>query len=380
SRRLKNLLLEKGEAISDAELEILRYILERDYESGTVLRHSLFRGHEGWTIQFKTPALSEGYSDAFAGSGESAAALLVHKLIATPKRSLVLLDEPETSLHPRAQRRLLEFMAHYAMEKSLQIVMATHSIYLADKELPQSAIRVLEPTSNGHIHISTSHSANEALHEIDTATFGKILIVEDERAKHIVLSALKSASTMAANEIQVVVRDGGTSRIFRDIQAYANAGRDNIFVMFDGDHRPNSELPSDAALPQGKRELNKLIREFTKGPNKSGPGLDFVNEGDQTRFVKFFRSNIRFLPGATPENLVWNEDAALRLLNQFEIDLLPMSIRDEPDGKERIKLLAAQVGGFSDEATFQFLVAQFLSRTSTEHQELDETLRYIRQA
>ncbi len=380
SRRLRNKLQAEGTAISHDELSILRYILERDYASGTVLQHSLFRGHEGWTILFKTPALSGGYSDAFAGSGESAAALLVHKLLATPDNSLVLLDEPETSLHPRAQRRLLEFIAHYAMKKSLQIVMATHSIYLADKELPQSAIRVLEPTATGNIHISTTHSANEALHEIDTAAFGKAIIVEDERAKHIVLSALKSASTTAAIDIQVVIRDGGTSRIFRDIQAYANAARDNVFVVFDGDHRPACEVPSDAALPQGRHELNKLISKLTKGPNKNGPDLDFVDVGDQTRFIKFFRSRIHFLPGTTPERLVWDDDAAVCLLNQFKIDGLPADIHQEVDGKQQIKMLAERVCGFSDEAVFQFLVAQFLVKESDERKELEGTLRSIRDA
>jgi hypothetical protein len=92
SRRLRNKLRVEGTPIAEVELNILRYILERDYVSGTVLQHSLFRGHEGWTILFKTPALSGGYSDAFAGSGESAAALLVHNLMATPDNSLVLLE------------------------------------------------------------------------------------------------------------------------------------------------------------------------------------------------------------------------------------------------------------------------------------------------
>jgi hypothetical protein len=73
SRLLKKEIEKKGVALTKDELEVLKYILERDYISGRVLKHSLFHGHEGWTILFETNHFN-GYSDAFAGSGESAAA------------------------------------------------------------------------------------------------------------------------------------------------------------------------------------------------------------------------------------------------------------------------------------------------------------------
>jgi len=131
SRLLKKEIEKEGVAVAltSQELEVLKYILERDYVSAKVLKHSLFHGHEGWTILFETKHFNGCYSDAFAGSGESSAALLVHNILKAPAKSLILLDEPETSLHPRAQQRMLEFIAHQAVRKSLQVVMATHSIY-----------------------------------------------------------------------------------------------------------------------------------------------------------------------------------------------------------------------------------------------------------
>jgi predicted ATPase len=236
SGRLRKAIEEKGIALTTEELEVLKYILERDYVSGKVLKHSLFHGHEGWTILFETNQFN-GYSDAFAGSGESAAALLVHNILQAPEKSLMLLDEPETSLHPRAQQRMLEFIAHQAVRKSLQVVMATHSIYLA-KNLPQKAIRVLVREPDGSVTVRTDLSADEALHEIGTLPPGKTILVEDERAKHIVVSALKLVSSHALSEFKVLVREGGTSRIYRDIQAYANSDRKDVFVLFDGDNKP----------------------------------------------------------------------------------------------------------------------------------------------
>ncbi|NQV26042.1 MAG: AAA family ATPase [Rhodopirellula sp.] len=380
SKRLKNELEKDGTPLSTEELSILSYILERKYQSGTVLRHKLFHGHEGWTIVFRTPTVSGGYSDAFAGSGESAAALLVHNLISTPKGSLVLLDEPETSLHPRAQQRLLQFIAHYAVRKSLQIVMATHSIYLADKALPQAAIRVLESAKDDFIHVSTSMSASEAFHEIGSMESEKTLIVEDVRAKRIVLSTLKSVSPNSLKDIRVVVRDGGASRILRDIQAHATAGRSSIFVMFDGDYRPAIEVPDEDALPQGRHALDQLIKDLIKGPNKNGQYLDFVDAADRTRFISFFRTNVRFLPSTTPERLIWSDTAATNLLESFDAGDLPESIRVESDGKKQITALAELVAGMDADGVFQFLLAQFLRSESEERKQLEQTLRHVREA
>jgi len=269
SKPLKKEIERNGIPLIGDELEVLKYILERDYISGKFLKHSLFHGHEGWTILFQTSHF-DGYSDAFAGSGESAAALLVHNILQAPEKSLILLDEPETSLHPRAQQRMLEFIAHQAVRKSLQIVIATHSIYLA-KKLPQNAIRVLVLEADGTVTVRTDLSADEALHEIDTLPAGKTILVEDERAKHIVISALKLASSHALKDFQVLVRKGGTSQIYLDIQAYANSERKDVFVIFDGDHKPTDDIPENGVLPQGESDLDKLIQEITRGNNKKGP-------------------------------------------------------------------------------------------------------------
>ena len=76
------------------------------------------------------------YSGFHQGAGEIAAAELL--AIDYPKYGMVLVDEIETSLHPRAQRRLIRDLAQIAREKQLQIILTTHSPYILD-ELPPSA-------------------------------------------------------------------------------------------------------------------------------------------------------------------------------------------------------------------------------------------------
>jgi len=371
SRLLKKEIEKRGVPLTSNELEILKYILDRDYVGGKVLKHSLFHGHEGWTILFETKRFN-GYSDAFAGSGESSAALLVHNILNAPEKSLILLDEPETSLHPRAQQRMLEFIAHQAVRKSLQVVVATHSIYLA-KYLPQKAIRVLILDQDSVI-IKTDISADEALHEIGTLPAGKTILVEDERAKHIIVSALKKESSLALKEFQVLVREGGTSRIYRDIQAYANSNRKDLFVIFDGDHKPKDRIPDDGALPQGKGELEQLIQKLTSGNNKNGPKLDFVNIDEMTRYVHFFRRAVYFLPELTPESFVWDENIAQQLLGKE----IPHQILQEQDLKQRLHLLADEIPGMDADTIFKNLLSKLLSSESSRKLELMEVIRNIR--
>jgi predicted ATPase len=82
------------------------------------------------------PILS-GHEDQDAqGQGETT----ITELIQTdpPKYSLILIDEIESSLHPRAQRRLIRDLANVARERELQIMLTTHSPYILE-ELPEKA-------------------------------------------------------------------------------------------------------------------------------------------------------------------------------------------------------------------------------------------------
>jgi AAA domain, putative AbiEii toxin, Type IV TA system len=235
---------------------------------------------------------------------------LIHNVFQAPVGSLILLDEPETSLHPGAQQRLLKFLADQAVKKNLQIVIATHSIDLA-RGLPQKAIRVLELDRFNDVVIKTNLSAQEALHGIGEFPHGKTILVEDKRAKHIVLTVLQMLSSEAAQEFKVIEREGGTPRLYLDIQAHSHSGRRDVFLIFDGDHQPNHPIPTDSLLPQGDAELKQIIDEMTKGNNEKGPGLTFVDAADRTAYIKFFRKFVRFLPALTPEQMVWDNDIAV---------------------------------------------------------------------
>ncbi|HEY4001943.1 MAG TPA: AAA family ATPase [Candidatus Xenobia bacterium] len=82
------------------------------------------------------------YSGFHQGAGELAAAeLLAFDL---PNYSLVLIDELETSLHPRAQRRLVDDLVRLARVNELQILITTHSPYILEQLPPQGRMYIMD--------------------------------------------------------------------------------------------------------------------------------------------------------------------------------------------------------------------------------------------
>ncbi|MBQ7618084.1 MAG: AAA family ATPase [Desulfovibrio sp.] len=84
----------------------------------------------------------QAYSGFHQGAGEVCAIeMLAHNF---EKYSLVVIDEIESSLHPRAQRRLIRDLAVLAREKEIQFIISTHSPYVLDEIVPEGRLLILD--------------------------------------------------------------------------------------------------------------------------------------------------------------------------------------------------------------------------------------------
>ena len=137
------------------------------------------------------PVLSQQgrvYSGFHQGAGETTVAELLRRDL--PQYSLVLIDEVESSLHPRAQRRLMRDLAERCRENELQVVLTTHSPYILE-ELPLEARAYILQSGSGRREIVYGVSPEFAMTKMDEFPHYECdLYVEDERAARMLIEIL----------------------------------------------------------------------------------------------------------------------------------------------------------------------------------------------
>jgi predicted ATPase len=120
------------------------------------------------------------YSGFHQGAGESVIADLLKTSL--PKYGIVLIDELETSLHPRAQRRLVRDLADLCRILELQIIVTTHSPYILAELPPEGRVYILD--SPNKKELVTGVSPFFAMTQMDDDPHPEAdIFVEDDEAR-----------------------------------------------------------------------------------------------------------------------------------------------------------------------------------------------------
>ncbi len=142
------------------------------------------------------------YSGFHQGAGETTIAELLERDL--PKYSLVLIDEIESSLHPRAQRRLIRDLAERCREHELQVILTTHSPYVLE-ELPPEARAYIMQTPAGAREIVYGVSPDFALTKMDDVQHSECdLYVEDRVAERLLIEILVAADPDLVQRCQTI--------------------------------------------------------------------------------------------------------------------------------------------------------------------------------
>lgn len=298
--------------LNKEETQFISEILGREYTEIQLIHHDFFNT-DGHTARIKLKNLK--YTEAFAGSGEFAAIKLVTEICSSPMKSLILLDEPEVSLHPGAQERLLSFLYQQVIRKKLQIVFTTHSPALI-RDLPPDAIKVLSVSEQDEVTlVSQSSYPEEAFVQIGEPISGKLIIlVEDRLAQELVKMALRRHYPNLLNVIEICYYPGGVSTIFkRYLPLFAAEGREKVICLLDGDQRPENPWPSEVEVRRAlDSELDDLIQAHI-GDNQveltidGGPKERQAQQKSQLQrqFLSWCHQCVRYLPTeACPEQFI----------------------------------------------------------------------------
>ena len=347
SKKFNQNKLKKSEKKIERQLNsdtvtMVNYILQLNVSEIRIVKHKYFSGTWATNVFF-----SDGveYSEYNAGSGEFLIALMLDKIFKLQENTLLLLDEPEVSLHPGAQKRFMQCLVSAIKKKKIQVIMTTHSANIVDG-LPSKAIVALRRVNN---FISAEGNLNYqyAFTEIEEDVTQKCIIVEDIMGKKIIDEIIKEESL--GNYLQVMFFSGGAENIKKHtIFTYSKTQIDNRFIIFDGDQKPAKDIPDFSTVLEKDKTLDyykKIFKEIVGVDSKSIEwGVDAnrkkgrVNEEQEKSlilaYLEFYRNNVKFLPSMIPEDLIIDLDK----LKAVCVDL--PQIDEKADSKAKIKAIS----------------------------------------
>lgn len=225
------------------------------------------------------------FSGFHQGSGETTVMELLQRDM--PKYGIVLIDEIESSLHPRVQRNLVRDLAEICREKELQIIMSTHSPYILE-ELPMEArIQIME--TGGMKTVVRGVSPQFAMSNMDDQIYPEIeLFVEDLRAQAML------AELLAKHGSEVFVR--------------------STIIPFGS---ASVGLALGQMLAAGRYPRPAVV--FLDGDSNAGPGVSLLPGGDAPEQVVFKALKQRqwgSLWVRVSREISWVADACARAMTQ----------------------------------------------------------------
>lgn len=313
--------------LTKLETKIVSEILRKEFETIEIIEHNLFKD---WGISIRLKQKNINYSEAFAGSGETAIVILVHKIFNAPDESLILLDEPETSLHSGAQKRLMSFLLEQCIKKKHQVIVSTHSPFLIEN-MPDKSIKVFSTlSSNGKFIINNDRSYKEAFHELEIEnTNKKIILVEDKTAKILVDKLLQKLGKATQDIFEIKYLPGGADDINQRLTTIMEISN-NTYVLFDGDQKildspidlskipPNEQDNSEKLLVFIKNQTGSKINFHLDGGNQSKDLKELQTKNLAVKYLEFYKKNVFYLPLNLPEDIIWDEDFAKKLLSLLQ--------------------------------------------------------------
>ncbi|MDP2065676.1 MAG: AAA family ATPase [Burkholderiaceae bacterium] len=149
-------------------------------------------GNQAFLLQATPPPGATYFSERNFSLGELCVLKLLRRLKDCKKGALVLIDELELALHPKAQIELLQYLQAFAPTKNLTVIFSTHSVSLL-KSVRRSDILFLDNSANATITVRGCYPA----FAIGNMAYGEerapdaVIYVEDDAAAYVTEALLQ---------------------------------------------------------------------------------------------------------------------------------------------------------------------------------------------
>jgi predicted ATPase len=331
-------------------------VMNRKYLGGRYAKTSADNFKEVGVLKFNFGDVSQFHQ----GTGESIIFDLIAAIENIPDYSLVIIDEIESSLHPKAQRKFIRKLLYLARTKTLQIIFSTHSPYVL-AELPPEA-RILLTRLNEGIEIFYGPTVDFCLSQIDDRLHYEMdIFVEDVNSKKIISEIIRLVNPNLLSKVRI--SSVGPADVVQMLETLYNSKKFPIKLIgiVDGDQTSRTNI---LKLPGMFSPEKQIVQDITQ-KNLFGKIKEIINIDEQKIKKEFDEVQLTQSPHQWIEiladkfnlskdtlfdclALIWvrncvNKEKAIEIVESIRKRLIPFNYR----GKAALKsFCAAQLNEF----------------------------------
>lgn len=270
-------------------------ILGKNYTSIQIIYHNFYDvkyEKDIYKVTILIKDMENNYSDAYAGSGESAVIQLVYQIMELTEPTIIILDEPESSLHVEAQKKLIDFLIKFSRENHHQVFISTHSPFIVENTaINIEAIFKCTPDKDNQNKINIQNVDNKelAFQEVGITRFNGVIYVEDKDTQIAFKTILRN---MGLTDNYDVIYLNGFSAFCEKV--LESGDKFKFLCVGDGDKNKDYKLPYKDDTESLKEELRRLSESTYKIHSQNKEPSE-INVSYRTHIEKF-KKHVSYIP------------------------------------------------------------------------------------
>ncbi|MBK7242456.1 MAG: hypothetical protein IPH98_01170 [Saprospiraceae bacterium] len=178
---------------------------------------------------------------------------------------------------------------------------------------------------------------------------------------------------------------GGGEQYYYKAASYCQENEKNKFIILDGDlEREIVDLGQTSNENANNKTFleNEILKATGIKINSLKFSLDSSSEGDDSqkievyqKYLNYLKSNLRYFPdNKIPEDLLWDEDFAFKLLKLYSISYSPKSILTS---KEKILEITELIYGDKQNytAVLELFIKDFISNKNDDYKKIVQLIK-----
>lgn len=271
------------------QLKELNQIVGKEYSE--CISYNIEDSGQSFTpVYFKIKTGNIEYSSQEMGIGEHFLLYIYHIMREVKSNSIVIIEEPESYISIHSQKNLLNYIAKIISEKSISVILTTHSPFILSRVNPMNIRMITNRAGKMKIQTPNKLDVTDKLLGMDYKVYEKIinydtkiatLFVEDYAARLFLSYILKQEAPDLCDRVDVVSLNG-ESEITKILEF--DIGKHmahRIIGVYDGDmlsKASSKKIDEKAKLPYCFLPINQCIEIEIQEFVKSEDGITALQE------------------------------------------------------------------------------------------------------